>query len=1115
MFFNFDNITSINDLKKHIENERLYVKSVERAPFSMIAKKYRQIFPNESADVNIVFSPSFLGKIEKEECLTSKFQDFYKPSIADIILYNDRSDFQLEWNPEKINDELAKTIIDSFINIVHSLSIKNGNTELSNIGLLSDEEERVVAKIGTGTEPAYKLLIHEIIDNRAEKNPDSIAIETNDSCISYLELKILSDRFATFLKDNANLRKGDKVLVFTDKSFDVFGLIIAILKIGCIYVPVDPMYPIYRIQYIMESIDPKVIFIDFEKHPKMQDSIVFDRTMDIAKIASEAKSSCMYKKNDSFLGKDDLAYIIFTSGTTGNPKGVMVTHGSIANFLHAQAKAMQITNDSRMLHFAPLSFDTSFAEWGTAFSAGARICFSQYNDNTEAVFELSNDINRFSITHAIMTPSLISTLNPNNVPTLRVLVSAGEPCSNELINRWIDKLSFFNACGPTETTVGTNICLVDKSYDSTFVGFPLTGVNEYIFDQYKNLLPCGVIGDIAIGGTCVSCGYINDTELTGKKFVSKLIGGMNDRVYCSGDLGMMLSTGFLRIFGRTDNQVKIRGFRVELEEVRLAIQKIQNVVQAVVKTTGDDFFKQIVAYVKLGKDIGQFGKIIYNNLSEHLPWYMIPAHIFIVKDFSLNEHGKVDVIKSSIVEEMTSDSSINDFIDDDIMNYLIELWKDVIGFVPEMNASFFACGGDSISAISLIVDIENHFNVKIKIQDFLKSPSLIYMYNMLCCNNSDKNSMDLSEQDAISLQTHDFDTYKSKNCHKSYILLTGSTGFIGSKVLKNLILEGKNVCCLVRAKSIDEANAKLKARTGMDIEAEIKVLLGDLSQNNLGLSYYDIDFLKDNVECICHSGCHVNHVWDYAALRSANVLGTLNLINLAADNGARFIYISALSAINDLDFHGNIMESFPIDYRKTLVSGGYNETKWVCEHLLKQAQKKGMPMTIFRPCSVIPKDVSDYNSLKNDHLILLLKDIVYTKIAPNNLHPIIPISIDTVSHIIAKALINESSNKDIVNLSPSRILKWSSVLKILMEKISLDVIPYDEWVCNIKNSTQKRAIFPISMLYNVEDSNCMSFGLGKESLMKENYFITENKLNVDSISCFSILLDMICAELPM
>jgi amino acid adenylation domain-containing protein/thioester reductase-like protein len=1113
IFFDFSLFKTVEDLINFVKKERLSTKLMGNILYSFIAKSYRKLFPTESVGINVVFSKTFLGSLSVDDCvLESKFIPFYRPAVADLIAYyDDNLEFELEWNHQKISKDFASTIMNVYKNVVEFFLKDTRNSLLSEIGLLSSDQEDAVVQVGSGGSPSSEvLLIHEIVEKWSKIKKDSVALETLKEQLSYADLWNISKKIAAFLLKHINLRSGDTVLVFANKNFEVFGAIIAIFKSRGIYVPVDPSYPPERISYIINTINPQVILVGTNAE-KEQFKTFYSGTAVF--VINEIISFYEPYDNEKFekTHEDDIAYIVFTSGTTGNPKGVVVTHKSIANFIQQQAIAMRLSADSRMLHFAPLSFDTSFSEWCVAFVAGARVCFVNYSSNTEAVLALSKDINFFSISHAIMTPSLISTLKCEEVPTLQVLVSAGEPCSNELIKHWVKNVAFFNACGPTETTVGSNIYLIDQNTDSTHVGRALPGVNEYVLDMNRHLLPFGVIGEIAIGGVCVSNGYINDPELTNSKFTTVQIGYRKDRIYLSGDIGMLLPDGRLRIFGRTDNQVKIRGFRVELEEIRLAIQKNPGIIQVVVQATDSDFCRQIFAYLKIDKNCAvsyaDFGKKILNNIAKSLPYYMIPSKVFIMEDFVLNEHGKVDISKSRILNEVNDSLEASQLKVDANMKKLIDIWENITGKVLDLRASFFESGGDSISAINLLCEIEESFGLNINVQSFLKNPTLINLYSLI--NGSEDSSKNFAETDIKSLDVRSF-----RQCDniREYILITGITGFIGARVLQKLLELNYKVCCLVRDSSVQDVFSKLSGRIGICNLSNVKFLFnGDLAKENFGISDESFLFLKNNVNTVYHIACHVNHVWDYSALRKTNVIGTQNLINFIAENGIKLVYVSALSAINDVDEKGNITETLPKTVKKKMVIGGYSETKWVSEFLVSKAIAKGTPAVIFRPCSVVPCNVADFKFLKNDHLILLLKDIIKTKIAPQSLHPVIPLSVDFVVDEMLKALYKEEIwCKGVVNLTPQRVVCWERILDIINKRIPLKIVPYNIWISDLKKASHDRYIFPISTLYGSDNDCYAKWKIGKSSV--DASMLTREVLQI-SIKSIENLIDMIYEEI--
>ncbi|KAJ1963503.1 hypothetical protein H4R35_007241, partial [Dimargaris xerosporica] len=404
----------------------------------------------------------------------------------------------------------------------------------------------------------------------------------------------------------------------------------------------------------------------------------------------------------------DLAYIIFTSGTTGRPKGVQVRHESVVNAILHLAQAMELDSQCRFLQLLNIAFDASLNEVFSTLYVGGTIVLSQDN--------LIDDLRR--VNTCVLTPSLLATLDPQDYPNLQTVVSSGEALSWAMACDWAKGRRLFNGYGPTEVTIGSHfepVCL----NECIALGGLIANVQCYVLDTQRRPVPIGVTGEICIAGIGVSNGYLNQPELTAKAFVPNLFGA--GKMYCTGDMGCWLPNGKVKYQGRKDHQVKLRGFRIELGEIESTVQALDGVdmCAAIVKD------KQLVLYVApMYVDHTHLRDILVAKL----PVYMVPEHIIGQAQLPLTRIGKVDhrALQLLPLPELPMDSAVDPSDYSPIFVVLRDSLAEVLAIEPnriQPTSSFFRLGGDSISAIQLVAKCKRRGMV-MTVAQVLKHPIL-------------------------------------------------------------------------------------------------------------------------------------------------------------------------------------------------------------------------------------------------------------------------------------------------------------------------------------------------------------------------------------------------------
>ncbi|MCG8366698.1 MAG: amino acid adenylation domain-containing protein, partial [Pseudanabaenales cyanobacterium] len=452
--------------------------------------------------------------------------------------------------------------------------------------------------------------IHQLFEEQVERTPDAIAAVFEQQQLTYQELNAKANQVAHYLQ-SLGARPEDLVGICAERSLEMVVGLLAILKAGDAYVPLDPSYPQERLQFMLSDAQVSVLLTQerlLSVLPQSDAQVVcLDR--DWAAIAQTSAENFPCGAT-----AENLAYVIYTSGSTGRPKGVLIEHRGLCNLASAQKELFEVGSDSRVLQFASLSFDASVWEIFMALTSGATLVLAP-----ATALMPGDDLRRTLITaaisHVTLPPAALAVMEMEieELSALAHLIMAGEACSLELAKRWSAACRLWNAYGPSEDTVCATVTQVTPNADRLSIGRPIANTQVHILDSRLQPVPIGVPGELHIGGAGLARGYLNRPELTAEKFIANPFG--EGRLYKTGDLARRLPDGQIEFLGRLDHQVKIRGFRIELGEVEAVLSRHEQVRQCVViaceDTPGD---KRLVAYVV--PSLAQTGEINSQQLDQ-------------------------------------------------------------------------------------------------------------------------------------------------------------------------------------------------------------------------------------------------------------------------------------------------------------------------------------------------------------------------------------------------------------------------------------------------------------------------------------------------------------------
>lgn len=614
-------------------------------------------------------------------------------------------------------------------NLMHNIKycmqhiIKNKNTLFSELEFMDPREQKKIESQFNSSQCPYTSnnTIHQLFTQQALTTHNTVAIVCESKQLTYRELDELSNQLAhllreTYQKINKNAIGPDILIgVYMSKSIDMIVSMLAILKSGAAYVPLDPHAPIERLKFMIADTNVQLIItqqkfsdevISFSHIAKNQLVIVDDPIIN-AQIQNQRKD----KLDEMNSSSHDLVYVVYTSGSTGKPKGVMVDHSQLINAVNAQNDYLKITAGNRHLYFTSISLDVSSWEIFNAILKGATlyIIADSIKDDPNQVMKF---VEKNSINFMVLPPAFFNELPRRAVDSLNKIVIGGELCNHFAKDFWQNEVDLFNCYGPTETTVCTSMTKFNKSMTEKCIGKPLANVQFYVMDHHLQPRPIGAIGELYIGGASVARGYLNQPQLTAEKFIQK--DGI--RLYKTGDFVRWLSDGSLEYISRADSQIKLRGFRIELGEIEAVLSQHPAIEQAVVVFLNIGGEQHIVAYYVLSNEHQNVNsETLASYLHTTLPGYMIPSFFEQLVELPVMVNGKLDRNNLPIPNQVYSVEYVAP--SNEVERKLQAIWHEIFQFEGPISVTrdFFAMGGHSILCIKLASKLHQIFDVEIPV----------------------------------------------------------------------------------------------------------------------------------------------------------------------------------------------------------------------------------------------------------------------------------------------------------------------------------------------------------------------------------------------------------------
>lgn len=621
-------------------------------------------------------------------------------------------EFAIEYNSDIYRPETVEKVAGHFLRLMDA-ALAEPDKILYKLSYLSQEETDQLLDGFNDTVTPYPgtKTIAALFEEQAVQRPDKVALLFEEKEYTYSSLNALANRFSHYLQSKFGIREHDLIGILLDRSDCLILSVLGILKSGAVYVPIDPLYPESRINYMKQDGGLKVMIDD-----------------ELMSRFFEAQHDYSDENKPHAISSDAPAYVLYTSGSTGQPKGVVVSHKNVVRLVKADNYA-KLKGDEVILSTGAISFDaTTFEYWGALLNGGTLVVCRQEQLLDPGL--LTKEIEKRQVNTMWFTAGWLNQLVDTHISvfaTLRLVLTGGDvisPLHIQKLKQAYSGLRIINGYGPTENTTFSACYIVERLMPSIPIGKPVSNSSVYIFDEHRQLVPVGIIGELFLGGDGVAIGYLNNPGITLDKFVENPY-KKTERLYKSGDMGRWLPDGNIEFFGRKDGQVKLRGYRVELGEIKSALQDMPAVTEALVLYAHvKEKDKQLIAYLVAEKELS--ASEIKEFLSTRLPLYMHPDYYIRLPELPLTANGKIDdkalpePAENSMPAGTEHVKPINKIEEEILQIILALLSKDSLS----VQDNFFDMGINSIKMIRLNKQLNQHFGRTDQVVTLFKFPTI-------------------------------------------------------------------------------------------------------------------------------------------------------------------------------------------------------------------------------------------------------------------------------------------------------------------------------------------------------------------------------------------------------
>lgn len=929
-----------------------------------------------------------------------------------------------------------------------SLAYVHRRNDTANPALLEEAQIPVIERL-------QRSLIHH-----AERP----ALHIAEQSISYRQLhahsRAIQQRLLPLLEQQP---KPWVVGICLPKSPALFASILAILGSGAVYLPLEPSHPLQRQQYILQNAGALLLLHDGEH--SLSASMA---GLDVSRIdSSEADLSQPLMRRRPELDAPCMA--LYTSGTTGHPKGVLLSQANLAHFTAWYADYVQLRAESRVLQFSSLSFDSSLIDIFPTLLEGAELVVPDDTQRRDPL-QLVALIRRRHLTHAFLPPALLSILPLEQLEGVQVM-TGGDVCEPFVIEQLTRQGTLHNLYGPTEATVLITARQLKPGDSNRTLGAPIANSQVLILDDDLQPVAEHTVGELFIVGPGVCLGYLNNPQQTAERYLTlQLPDGQTLRAYRSGDMARWGEHG-IELCGRRDNQVKIRGFRVEPEEIERCLRESQLYRQMAVVI---DSQRRILAFLAQAQS-DTARDALKAHARQFLPDYMQPVAWTELASMPFASNGKVDrkaLLELPVSVQGNAPKCLPVNADEAL---LLEIWAELLELPSSdisTDESFFNLGGHSILLSRMLLRLREEFGRSISINRFIELPTIIKLATLV--RGTDDSAV-LSAQATAdaerALEIEPLPISRMGDVHK--VIVTGANSFVGVHIVEALLGWGASeVACLVRdgggktaaqrfAESLRENRLE-----HLDL-SRVRVYAADITRPQLGLNDDDYQRLDREFGALVHNAANVNHVLDYESLAADNVEPIFALLRLCEGQSKKvFNFVSTLSASSTVDDAGRVLELPAATTPPIYIRNGYNLSKWVGERILERARERGVRVNLYRPGNISFNSLSGVCQPHKNRLMLMLKGSIQLGQVPAFALNFDLMPVDFLARFIAFHASRYSSDRAVFNLHNPEPLSWDAYVTSFRETGSeFALVSVADWQQQLNRVDADNALFGVLGFY--------------------------------------------------
>ena len=911
--------------------------------------------------------------------------------------------------------------------------------------------------------PMIERLEQRFIDS-AERPALSIA----GTFLSYRQLHAHSRAIAQRLQPL--LEQHDKPLVVgvcLPKCSALYAGILAILGSGAVYLPLEPSHPLQRQQYILSNAGAVLLLHDGQ-HPLASEMPSLDiSAIDIEHV--DVDQPLMRQRPDL----DAPCMALYTSGTTGHPKGVLLSQANLAHFTAWYADYVQLTEQSRVLQFSSLSFDSSLIDIFPTLLQGAELIVPN-DDQRRDPLQLVELIRHQQLSHAFLPPALLSILPLDQLQVLNHVMTGGDVCEPCVIEQLTRQGNLYNLYGPTEATVLITARQLRVDDSNRTLGAPIANSQVLILDEDFQPVPEQTVGELYIIGPGVCLGYLNNPQQTAERYLNlSLPNGESLRAYRTGDMAKWTGAG-IELCGRRDNQVKIRGFRVEPEEIERCLRDSQLYRQVAVVI---DSQRRILAFLAQPQEnqTGAAREALKAHATRFLPDYMQPTAWTELTSMPFASNGKVD--RKALLElpvSMTENPSRRLPANADEA-LLLEIWAELLELPASdisTDESFFNLGGHSILLSRMLLRLREEFGRSISINRFIELPTVTKLATLVRGSGTEEVLSEQAMADAFrELDVQPLPVSRMGDVHK--VIVTGANSFVGVHIVEALLAWGASeVACLVRdgdGQSAAErfAHALRENRLEhLDLN-RVRVYAADITRPSLGLAVEVYEHLDREFGALVHNAANVNHVLDYESLARDNVEPIFECLRLCEGRSKKiFNFVSTLSASSTISDDGRVLELPAAQTPPIYIKNGYNLSKWVGERILERARERGVRVNVYRPGNISFNSLTGVCQPHKNRLMLMLKGSIQLGQVPEFALNFDLMPVDFLARFIAFHASRYSAEKAVFNLHNPEPLSWDDYVASFREAgREFSMVSVADWQQQLGRVDSDNALFGVLGFY--------------------------------------------------